>query len=198
MLIFRWNNADDQSKETSRGIQRLRASLCSSADIFFFKQCLFLPPFFSLTSSSSPRVNLLSNPSFVSDEQDFCYESRCVFSLAPRSVSSVPLLHYRSTAPLSPTLKGMQTHIKRGPLIFKISRLCSAYVLPSYLSVPASRVLVGPHLCQRVHAHSESVRARRDAHRRLRPALLTWQTLGRWISEVCCPAATCTPLSSGF
>lgn len=56
-----------------------------------------------------------------------------VFFLAPRSVSSVPLHHYRSTARLSPALKGMQTHIKRGPLVLKISRLCSSYFLPSYL-----------------------------------------------------------------
>lgn len=78
-----------------------------------------------------------------------------MFFLAPRSVSSVPLLHYRSTAPLSPTLKGMQTHIKRGPLILKISRLCSSYFLPSYLSVNAIRMLVGSLSWQRAHTHSQ-------------------------------------------
>lgn len=66
-----------------------------------------------------------------------------MFFLAPRSVSSVPLQHYRSTARLSPTLRGMQTHIKRGPLVLNISRLCSSYFHPSYLSVSVSRMLVG-------------------------------------------------------
>lgn len=96
-------------------------------------------------------VNLPSNPPPI---QTFCYETWCVFFLAPRSVSSVPLLHYRSTAPLSPTLKGMQTHIKRGPLILKISRLCSSYFLPSYLSVNAIRMLVGSLSWQYSHSHT--------------------------------------------
>lgn len=94
-------------------------------------------------------LNLPSAPSI----SDFCYETWCVFFLAPRSVSSVPLHHYRSTAPLSPTLKGMQTHIKRGPLILKISRLCSSYFLPSYLSVSVIRMLVGSLSWQHAHKH---------------------------------------------
>lgn len=95
-----------------------------------------------------------------------------VFFLAPRSVSSVPLQHYRSTARLSPALKGMQTHIKRGPLVLKISRLCSSYFLPSYLSVSVCCMLVGSLSWQ--HTHTQCIHT--PAHQLLSHTLLTWQT----------------------
>lgn len=101
-------------------------------------------------------TNLPSAPSTFRTRMTFWYETWCVFFLAPRSVSSVPLLHYRSTAPLSPTLKGMQTHIKRGPLILKISRLCSSYFLPSYLSVNVIRMLVGSLSWQHTHTFTRA------------------------------------------
>lgn len=149
-------------------------------------------------------VNLASTP-FVSHSQDFCYETQCVFFLAPRSVSSVPLLHYRSTAPLSPTLKGMQTHIKRGPLILKISRLCSSYFLPSYLSVNAIRMLVGALSWQHTHTHRQThgcTESFSTHSMRISPTavphsahLANSREMDRW---GLCPYATCRPLYSGF
>lgn len=64
----------------------------------------------------------------------FCYETWCVFFLAPRSVSSVPLHHYRSTARLSPTPRGMQTHIKRGPAAHFEDFQALLFLLSSFLS----------------------------------------------------------------
>lgn len=152
------------------------------AHFLWLKRTVSLPRlFFSL-----PLFNLPSTPS-ISDSQDFCYETWCVFFLAPRSVSSVPLLHYRSTAPLSPTLKGMQTHIKGGPLILKISRLCSSYFLPSYLSVNVICMLVGSlswqHTPKHTHTftwvHTVNLHTQNDRLTNCCPTLLTWQTQER-------------------
>lgn len=57
-----------------------------------------------------------------------------MFFLAPRSVSSVPLHHYRSTARLSPTPRGMQTHIKRGPAAHFEDFQALLFLLSSFLS----------------------------------------------------------------
>uniref|UniRef100_A0A3B3UMZ8 Uncharacterized protein n=1 Tax=Poecilia latipinna TaxID=48699 RepID=A0A3B3UMZ8_9TELE len=87
----------------------------------------------------------------------WCRSGWCRTRCSPRSVSSVPLLHQRPAALLSPTLKGMQTHMKRGPLVLKISRLCSSHFLPSYLSLDAIRMLVGCLPCQHMHTNTHWV-----------------------------------------
>lgn len=77
-----------------------------------------------------------------------------VFFLAPRSVSSVPLHHYRWTARLSPALKGMQTHIKRGPLVFEDFQAL-LFLLSSFLSLrQCERMLVGCLSWQHTNTHT--------------------------------------------
>lgn len=95
-----------------------------------------------------------------------------VFFLAPRSVSSVPLHHYRWTARLSPALKGMQTHIKRGPLVFEDFQAL-LFLLSSFLSLSqCERMLVGCLSWQHTHTHWLT--------NMLSHTLLTWQSLERW------------------
>lgn len=88
----------------------------------------------SVSSLNSSSSSLDYSPPPPPQTTFFCYETWCVFFLAPRSVSSVPLHHYRSTARLSPTPRGMQTHIKRGPAAHFEDFQALLFLLSSFLS----------------------------------------------------------------
>lgn len=97
-----------------------------------------------------------------------------VFFLVPRSVSSVPLHHYRWTARLSPALKGMQTHIKRGPLVFEDFQAL-LFLLSSFLSLSqCERMLVECLSWQHTRTHTHRLT------NMLSHTLFTWQSLERW------------------
>lgn len=77
----------------------------------------------------------------------------CVFLSASISFKcSSPPLPFNSS-PFSNTERNANTHQKR-PSGLKISRLCSSYFLPSYLSVNVGRMLVGSLSWQRAHTHT--------------------------------------------
>lgn len=134
---------------------------------------IFISSFFSL------KPVLLSSLTVTLLHQDFCYEPWCVFFLAPWSVSSVPLLYYRSTAPLSPTLKGMQTHIKRGSPLEDFRAL--RFLLSSFLSYSHCNLYAGRRSSrQRTHTHTHT---NRDYRWGRLPLHHLWTSLLRFLME---------------